>query len=693
MKEIEGVQNLYHRLCDIYGSSQVELEPTLGNSLRPDLIVYDTDDQPLLVVEYKKSLSYRRGSKGFDQLQRYLTEADCQYGALVTPAVEYIFEWKQSSGQVETSLGGFPNESEGPVSSRSIQSRAEASFLLSRVAELSGEIKLEHDDDLCGVPGALLRKLHIDKKDIDASDLLTGELNEELIEIDRELVDRYNGFNPQFKSTNQDISDENLLNLYQRFSKRILQTVFNVFQGYDLSQTDEDVVPAFEYRDVHSATDAEGYQTLPGLVDAIIELAEIERGDTVLDPAAGMGGLARRAATYGADSYGIEINQNAIIAGILLNELADQEVTYQSGDFLSLSQNHLSKNEEQKTLSDISTQKDDVQEDGLYHLSSGLYDHIVLDPPAIKPVSADILTENYAGERQIRVEEAFIAQSLQLLNKGGTLVTLVPKTILDGEKTQPFREYLLSDFDIEAIITFDADVFSGAESKIGLLKIRNNRQPGSEQDIVVERVEKASDERFTKSLQASIDSVLSGSAETISVDPEKDRTLLPSQIEGQKAVVADIYEEYDTVVRLEDVATEIIGGISSPDFSEESEDMIPYLSPKNLDEQEELEMIPRNKARITATESDILLKIKGDDFVVHQPTSTVAPSSDWGVISFDSETAVDAYLKYFNSKVAENSVAANRKGSIVPYVTISSLRDLPVPALGPADENGDDPDE
>lgn len=113
MRESQGVRNLYDRLTEIYDEQQIVLEPVIAGSVRPDLIVYrDTDqNQPYLVVEYKKSLSYRRGNKAFEQLNTYLRELDCDYGALVTPSVEYVFQWEPNSDIPERSLGGFPTTS------------------------------------------------------------------------------------------------------------------------------------------------------------------------------------------------------------------------------------------------------------------------------------------------------------------------------------------------------------------------------------------------------------------------------------------------------------------------------------------------------------------------------------------------------------------------------------------------------
>jgi restriction endonuclease S subunit len=46
-------------------------------------------------------------------------------------------------------------------------------------------------------------------------------------------------------------------------------------------------------------------------------------------------------------------------------------------------------------------------------------------------------------------------------------------------------------------------------------------------------------------------------------------------------------------------------------------------------------------------------------------------------------------LDFFQSNFAEKAVEANRRGNIVPYITISALRDIPVPDLT-ADKQGGD---
>lgn len=678
MRESQGVRNLYARLTEIYDEQQIVLEPVIAGSVRPDLIVYrDTDqNQPYLVVEYKKSLSYRRGNKAFEQLDTYLRELDCDYGALVTPSVEYVFQWEPNIDIPERSLGGFPTTSHDQPPQRPIRTPEEARFLIDRILNSVGRIRGK-ELDVYEIYQTLLQKLVIDTSESGGSLPDTENIDRRLSTINRELREEYSAFEPVEYAE------------YEATAKATL----SVFAGYDIENLPAEVTDAFCELEPAGSSKLSQHKTKPNVVRPIVRLADVEEGMSVLDPAAGWGNTIRAAVDEGGDGYAVEIMQSVVNSGLFLSAITNQHVQYTCGDFFELVEN-TSNDGSTATLSDFEDQSTDTEVDNESTLPGpGSYDRIILDPPVGKKLSAESAPFALDNDRTVRIEEAFISHSLELLNPGGILVAIVPETVLAGERTRELREYILSDYTIESIVTFEASIYSGSQAKAGLVKISNNRTPGSEQNIKISTIDELPDGKVETALNEAIDRIESGNHEWMTFDPGVDRTLLPKQVLGQSEIADEIYDEYGSAVPLEDVADEIIGGVSKPSAgdTQNNVDMVPYLSPIDLEDDEpNPPSVPVDAARVKAGQSDILVRVKGEPLVAHRPETTVVPSSDWAVVRFDSTEKASLYLDFFQSNFAEKAVEANRRGKIVPYITISALRDIPVPNLNVDEQGGDE---
>lgn len=677
MRESQGVRNLYDRLTEIYNEQQVVLEPGIAGSVHPDLIVYrDIDqNQPYLVVEYKNSLSYRRGNKAFEQLDTYLRELDCDYGALVTPSVEYVFQWKPNSKIPERSLGGFPTPTHNQPPQRPIRTPEEARFLIDRILNSVGRIRGK-ELNIYEIYQILLQKLVIDTSEDDDSLPDAESINRRLSTINRELREKYGAFEPVEYAE------------YETTAKATL----SVFAGYEIEDLPAEVTNAFCDLNPAGSSKLSQHKTMPNVVRPIVRLADVEEGMGVLDPAAGWGNTIRAAVDEGGDGYAIEIMQGVVNSGLFLSAITDQHVQYTCGDFFNLVEN-ASTDDSTATLSDFEDRSTDNDVDNASALPGpGSYNRIILDPPVGKKLSAESAPFALNNDRTVRIEEAFISNSLELLKPDGILVAIVPETVLAGERTRELREYILSEYTIESIITFELSIYSGSQAKAGLIKISNNRTPGSEQNIKISTIDELPDGKVETALNKAIDRIESGNHEWMRFDPEVDRTLLPRQVLGQSEIADEIYDEYGSAVPLEDVADEVIGGVSKTSVgdTQNNVDMVPYLSPIDLEDDEpNPPTVPLDAARVKAGQSDVLVRVKGEPLVAHRPETTVVPSSDWAVVRFDSTDKADLYLSLFQSKLAEKAVEANRRGNIVPYITISALRDIPVPDLTTHVQGGD----
>lgn len=86
------------------------------------------------------------------------------------------------------------------------------------------------------------------------------------------------------------------------------------------------------------------------------------------------------------------------------------------------------------------------------------YTHAILNPP-YKKISSD--SEHREALREVGIEtvnlySAFLALTIKLMNKGGEVVAIVPRSFCNGTYYKPFREMLLNECSIEHIHVFNS---------------------------------------------------------------------------------------------------------------------------------------------------------------------------------------------------------------------------------------------
>lgn len=99
-----------------------------------------------------------------------------------------------------------------------------------------------------------------------------------------------------------------------------------------------------------------------------------------------------------------------------------------------------------------------VLSDDLFQQTASRYTHAILNPP-YKKIRSD--SEHRASLRRIGIEtvnlySAFLALSLSLLEPGGQLVAIVPRSFCNGSYYKPFREFLLKRAAIRRVHLFDS---------------------------------------------------------------------------------------------------------------------------------------------------------------------------------------------------------------------------------------------
>lgn len=662
MNERQSISDLSDRLTEIYGNERIAIEPAITGSVTPDIVVYREAEQndPYLVVEFKESLSYRRGDKAFEQLQFYLQNLDCSHGALVTPSVEYIFEWQPENDYSELSLGHFPQVSGDRPSPRPIRTMDEAKFLIERVLYSEGS-KRGKDIQLSEIYQILLQKLAIERSDQNSIDLDSKRFEQLLDEIDKVLMNEYSGYEPVE---------------YADYGATA-QTAMAIFAGYKIGNLTEEVTEVFETYSPAGSSELSQHRTNPELVDALVQFADISSGMTVLDPAAGWGNVIRESISEGGEAYAVEIKQSSVNASIFLSALTNKEVNYVCSDFFDLvGESH--KADQNRTLSEFNQSQDDTSD----LPGPGSFERVVMDPPVGVKLSDDTISSIFGQKKSIRSEEAFIAKSLELLEPGGILVSIIPEIILSGVRTRDLRENILSEYTIESIITFEGSIYSGSNAKAGLLKIRNDTPSRGEQRIRINSIGDVSHGELDSAIKRAVDGIESGEHDWMVIDPETTRTLLPKQVIGQTKTREEILSQYGSVNQLSNIAQEVRGGSRRPTENEGHGDevVVPYLTPGDLeDKQKELSEVQIEGEETVANQTDVLLRVKGKPLIAHRPETKVVPSSEWAIVRFSSRDEADYYLEFFQSDLAERVIDANRTGTIVPYVTVSSLREIPVP--------------
>ncbi|WP_237713407.1 hypothetical protein, partial [Halococcus hamelinensis] len=123
-------------------------------------------------------------------------------------------------------------------------------------------------------------------------------------------------------------------------------------------------------------------------------------------------------------------------------------------------------------------------------------------------------------------------------------------------------------------------------------------------------------------IATAIEVVDSGHADVIEIDPREVRTLLPSQIQGERDVVDELYRQYDAITKLGEVAIIESGTTREP---EQADSGLPYLDTTRDIEIEDLSLRSPDDVSTIATPTDVLISVKGGGTVVRRIDRDVIP--------------------------------------------------------------------
>jgi len=533
-------------------------------------------------------------------LRDSVLERSAAFGALLAPGVEYVFRPRSDEGlDFEQTVPALPDTG-GDVDAtpRAFESALELRLCFHRLYNL--QVPSES-------MGAAARK-------------------EKFARLVRAIQDRADGADPDAP-----------------FGRAVAST----FGAFDLEATGSDALTEF----VHHAAEIDSiqrYSTRREIADFLVDLADVGPGDTVLDPAAGVGSILRRAAEQGAEAVGVEVDEDAATIARFFNDLVDADVTIERRDFLA---------------------------DEDLPVGSRETDAVVLEPPSTRNPEDDRVGSLVTREGE-HIEEQIVRRAAAHLTEGTTLTALVPygMFVRPDAAAREFREHLRGNYRIETLLeVVNPSYYPYPGVRTGVLQL-GPEVPEADYEVRVDRLVAASDsERFEaaggKDVETLLDETLAairdGSIETVSVSAFGD-VLDPSDALRCRELRAALQARFDGLVRLDEVAT-IERGQSIPqrDLADEG---IPYLRiATRTGHESERKYVPEEDAGTVATETDLLVSVKGTVGELYVPEEPVVPRSEWAVLGFESADAARVYRAFFETSIGADVAAAFRESAIVPY--------------------------
>lgn len=623
------IQDTHDELTGIYGENRVVVEPTIEGKVtfRPDFAVLDqTEDDFYLIVECTALISQHREREDLKQVRRLMGATGAPYGALVSESLHYVFELVDGEGeQFERELPDFPEKDS--QERRTLESAEEIRFKFWRLAD---HFRDKDSFDLVnGLFNALFRKLTAERHgySLDVDTLTEQDLNE----LDEFIQEEYPPFTPQIGSEEVE------------FQKQVL----NTFHGIDLDKTPQDLVKVFvELADQEKS----GFQSTPlWLTESLVDLAEVDEGDRVLDPAAGLGNIARKASIRGADAYAIEINPAAVNGGLFLNELFGTDVSYTLGDYFEFPPNA----------------------DAASRLPPE-FDYGFIDPPF------NLRYERSDGTVVRSGDETFVLDTLERMRPGGVVTVVLPAGKLYKQRASEFRDRIRSDYSMKSIVEIKLPIYEHTRISTVIMQIAN--ESPSEDDEVSYAVIEGEDNPERK-LPETIDDIRLGKAETLPMSRLEGRSFLPSEITQLDKTGQELRQKYTDVREIQAVANEVQGGTRKPAemFESPGQGRLPYVNISDIQNGEFSDYLTVTEDTVVAGNTDVLLSVTGAKIHVHHPSEKMAPSSMWAVIRFSSEEEALVYTYFLDTELARRQLESMQGGSTIQHIPIRRLREVLVP--------------
>ncbi|QIB79059.1 N-6 DNA methylase [Haloferax volcanii] len=661
MTEHGALEEVQRALEEKYGASRVIREPALGESgisLRPDLLVFKDEERttPFLAIEYSSLSTPHRRTEDIEQVRRYIEKTGAPFGAIVSEDFLYIFRIDQNDELIEVPVSEYPDIGDDPSAGpQPIGSHEMFEFLVARIRDQLRS--KQHQQVSEEFAQQLYRKYEADRESITVD--IEGSFEKDIVCLDESIQQRHESYAPGEAP----------------IDSPVLRTVFSVFSNYDLASTSLDIrrqIVDETFMGDFFDREGEKFTTPPEVAEHLVELLDINDGDSVLDPASGWGYTLRAANEYTDEVIGVELNPGVNNAALFFNDLLEKSGTYVTADFLEMAYREDSQASNKSTT--LSTFAGDGEDSTQPHIAAE-FDRIVLDPPFGERPSEEVL--DYLGEgKGVKLHEAFLSLALDRLADGGRLVAIVPTTGLVAVRSAWIRERIVQDYNLRGIIELsDAKLFPYLDSRfsLSLIVVDNHGAPTNEFTGVV------CDEGSEDELSQAVAQVKNNEGERIPVKGGSE-SLLPSELLGMEEAQRALHDRFDHVAPLEEVATQIEGGARRS-----SEEVEPYEDPSSdisylklgADLYEWTTHVDDDTP--VADSTDVLIGLKGTPGKVYHPGERVVASSNWAIIRFDSEAEAAVYAAYLASQMGQQQIQSMGRGATIQYIPLRRVGDVIVP--------------
>lgn len=628
--------NVHSQLSELYGGEHVVQEYRLASNAFVDFAILDEDKDPFIFIESSISPKDKRDilQHLHDYIDFSLNQRDYSppiYGGLITPEIEYVFErLVYEEVPIERTLGSMPRSPDSEASQREFKNTEEFQFCCDRANRVTGikdaTINLER----------LFVELH--RKKIADENEITLPVGE-------------SGYESAIRQVNQisDIRD----NSHSEGELPISRKVQGIFSGYNFIKTPKKVFQQY-IENFASRTDELAQFTTPvSVAEELTTIAEIDSDSKVLDPAAGWGVVLREAASQGADCNGFDIDDGTVTIANSINSLVDEEIQISVGNSLYLPY-------------DNGGEQD--------------YSHVIIDPPLGKRLDDSDLPAELSCLSPSFIEDAMIVASLEFLRPGGLLTAVVPLEILNRNNSSDLRGWLLNEYQIKSIIEIKGgEFYPSMGDKVAIIQVINTSPNSDLTEFYRYRPHKTKLIETTREFESVESFDLSGEIGFLRDFAEQ--TLVPTELGGIAKKIESVYEEYDNISRLEEIAEEVRTGWPG-NIDELENDGLPFIRISDRDEEEvPNRRVPESEATITANSADLLISKAGSIGRTYSPNEEIVPDDNWAILRFDSHEQAICYKAFFDSNIGQDLLQSISTGSNIRYTTISRLSRLPVPVF------------
>lgn len=624
-----------------YGEERVRTNYPMESGQRPDLVVLEQEGEPLLVVESKSSSDTASTWEAFSHIRDYSAYAESLFIGYLTPKIRYIFkscELASENIEFQISVGSLPEDSKDLNNRRGFQSYEELEFCADYARQICRN-KSSYAPSIDDVLQELQRLTVAEKINQEITPYNEGFVDQ-LQQVDSKISNQY----PFYSSS---YSEKDLR------ASRIIQGVLN---GYSVAETDDDILERFVSEVTSRIEESSQHGTPTGSARYIIDQINVESGHKILDPAMGWGNILRELSQIeqGADYQGIELAPEIAGTASALNTLLNNDISIEIGDGIN------------KVFDDRSMQSS--------------FDHVVLDPPIGKLLSAEDLPQEMKEWEGSNIEDVFVYSAIEYVKNDGLLTAIVPLDMLGRKKSKELREELINRFQVETVIEVaEGSFYPKISADLAVIQLRKSSSPGehSTEFLILEEFDGTSEEYIDPEIKNRLE---------LSLSPDSSKqSLIPSKILAERDIDDQLNNSYSGLIELKKVASHIRKGTRIPSKQLWQEGDLQYLQisdvtgksdAANFVSESETEEVAK------AGPTDLLISSAGSVDVTYVPDECVAPHSNWAIVRFNSELLANVYHGFFCTELGTKLLKSRSKGTTIPHLTVEDLEELPVPEFG-----------